>query len=91
MYWNSERSSSHFNIFFRLSEVRYVRFLTDNSTVVAYIFRQGETRSSRLCREAYHLRTWCICHGFDLLAVHLPDVDNVLANSLSRQRLCLSD
>jgi hypothetical protein len=58
---------------------------SDSMTVVAYINKQGGTRSVSLCREVSKLLRWCTIRGITLLAVHLPGRDNVLADALSRR------
>ena len=82
-----------------LSHVRHkvIRLMCDNSTVVAYIRREGGTRSFQLTRLTIRLLRYCDRHGIQLLPVHLPGSRNVTADALSRvgQTLmtewCLSD
>ena len=54
---------------------------SDNSTVVAYINRQGGTRSTSLCFRTWSLLLWCqsIC-----TSLHGPGIRNTLVDSLSR-------
>ena len=64
-----------------------VTLFSDNTTTVAYINRQGGTRSARLCR-----RTWDLlhlCRRWDILlrASHLAGKENVMADALSRGHL----
>ena len=63
-----------------------VRIQCDNTTAIAYINKQGGTRSGKLNDEALLLYSWAIQHHVKLVAVHLPGVDNVLADYLSRNR-----
>ena len=57
---------------------------SDNTTVVAYINKQGGTKSEPLCRETLSLLQWCQKRGIFLSAIHIPGIDNVLADNLSR-------
>ena len=57
---------------------------SDNSTTCAYINKKGGTRSRTLCQLAIQLWGWCLEQRVDLSAVHVPGVQNVLADSLSR-------
>jgi len=58
---------------------------TDNTTVLAYIEKQGGTRSSTLCALAWQI--WSLCHELhvSLSVRHIPGKLNVVADSLSRQ------
>ena len=60
---------------------------SDNTTTCAYINKSGGTRSRDLCQLALEMLGWCIDHQIELRAVHVPGVDNVLADFLSRQRI----
>jgi hypothetical protein len=57
---------------------------SDNSTVVAYLNKEGGTRSRPLCRRAMDLILWCRDQDIMLRAVHIPGIDNAIADSLSR-------
>ncbi|PIK40805.1 hypothetical protein BSL78_22343 [Apostichopus japonicus] len=57
---------------------------TDNTTVVAYINRQGGTRSERLCRLAWEVITAAEDSGTILRASHIAGKLNVMADALSR-------
>ena len=65
---------------------RSVLVRTDNTTVVAYINRQGGTRSKRLWSLTRLLLEWCMKHRISLQAVHLPGSQNSIADRLSRLR-----
>jgi hypothetical protein len=56
----------------------------DNSTVVAYINKQGGTQSPSLCMLAWKLLKWAIERDITLRAIHLRGKDNILADRLSR-------
>ena len=61
-----------------------VMIRSDNSTVVAYINKEGGTRSISLCRETILMFEWCIERNIQLLAIHIPGVENTKADCLSR-------
>ena len=61
-----------------------VLLATDNSTVVAYINKQGGTHSAEMCALLWKIMTWCHhCH-ITLKARHIPGCLNVMGNLLSR-------
>ncbi len=94
--WGPEHLSSHINVlelwavfnalqhFRPLVMGRAILVRCDNATVVAYINRQGGTRSGRLCALTWKLFHWCIRHRITLSAVHLPGEENITADALSR-------
>ena len=45
---------------------------TDNSTVVAYINKQGGTHSAEMCALLWRLMTWCPHYHITLKARHIP-------------------
>ncbi|KAK7105998.1 hypothetical protein V1264_017305 [Littorina saxatilis] len=57
---------------------------SDNTTVVAYLNKQGGSRSLPLSHRACEMLVWCHKHGMVLSAKYLPGKLNVLADSLSR-------
>ena len=57
---------------------------TDNSTVVAYINKQGGTHSAEMCALLWRIMTWCHHFPITLKARHIPGCLNVMANLLSR-------
>ena len=57
----------------------------DNSTVVAYVNKQGGTVSQALCLLASRLLRWTESFDVHLDARYLPGQDNVLADVLSRR------
>ena len=57
---------------------------TDNSTVVAYINKQGGTHSAEMCALLWRIMTWCHRFHIILKARHIPGCLNVMANLLSR-------
>ena len=57
---------------------------TDNSTVVAYINKQGGAHSAEMCTLLWKIMTWCHhCH-ITLKARHIPGCLNIMADLLSR-------
>ncbi|XP_073725558.1 kinesin-like protein KIF6 isoform X3 [Misgurnus anguillicaudatus] len=62
----------------------HVLVRTDNTTVVAYINRQGGTRSLQLHNLARKLIVWSAAHFSSLRATHVPGVLNMGADLLSR-------
>lgn len=64
-----------------------VKVLTDNSTAVAYLNKQGGTRSRALCRIAARIFEWAEVNISSLSAVHLKGEENVKADFLSRRPL----
>ena len=57
---------------------------TDNSTVVAYINKQGGTHSAEMCTLLWKIMTWCHHFQITLKARHIPGCLNVMADLLSR-------
>ena len=55
---------------------------------MSYINKQGGTHSLSLCKLALALWDWCDLHQITPTAVHLAEVDNVLADALSRGNYC---
>ena len=56
----------------------------DNSTVVAYINKQGGTHSAEMCALLWKIMAWCHHYKITLKARHIPGCLNVMANLLSR-------
>ena len=57
---------------------------TDNSTVVAYINKQGGTHSAEMCALLWKIMYWCHHYHIRLKARHIPGCLNVMADLLSR-------
>ena len=62
---------------------KLVRVRTDNTTVVAFINRQGGTRSRQLWTLTRQMLLWCLSEGISLQAVHLPGKLNTIADLLT--------
>ena len=56
----------------------------DNTTAVAYIRKEGGTKSTHLTKDATQLLNWCDLHRVTLIPVHIAGVRNVEADRLSR-------
>ena len=57
---------------------------TDNSTVVANIYKQGGTHSAEMCALLWKITTWCHHYQITIKARHIPGCLNVMADLLSR-------
>ena len=57
---------------------------TDNSTVVAYINKQGRTHSAEMCTLLWKIMTWCHHYQITLRARRIPGCLNVMTHLLSR-------
>ena len=62
-----------------------LRVHSDNTTAVAYINHMGGTKALVCDKEAHSIWCWCEQRNIQLVAVHIPGVENVMANSLSRE------
>lgn len=100
--WDPRLAQAHINllelwaVFFALKHFlqflqgRHVLVKTDNTTVVAYINRQGGTRSLQLHRLAQKIIMWSSTRLMSLRATHVPGVLNRGADLLSRGNLKIS-
>ena len=61
-----------------------VLIATDNTTVVAYINKEGGMKSGPLCALLWRILTWCTRKQVTLKARHIPGRLNVIADKLSR-------
>ena len=57
---------------------------TDNSTVVAYINKQGRTHSAEMYALLWKIMTWCHLCKITFRARHIPGCLNVMVDLLSR-------
>ena len=62
----------------------HVLVISDNTSVVAYLNREGGTRSRSLNDLVRPLVLWCMEHSITLQAAHLAGADNLQADALSR-------
>ena len=94
--WSVPESKLHINylelkaVFLALKEFQshcsghMVLIATDNTTVVAYINKEGGMRSGPLCALLWRILTWCTQKQVTLRARHIPGHLNVIADKLSR-------
>ena len=94
--WSVPESQLHINylelkaVFLALKEFQdlcvnqIVLVATDNTTVVAYINKEGGMRSGPLCALLWRILTWCSQRQVTLKARHIPGRLNVIADKLSR-------
>ena len=61
-----------------------VLIATDNTTVVAYVNKEGGMNSGPLCTLLWRILTWCTRNAVTLKARHIPGHLNVIADKLSR-------
>ena len=69
---------------------KVVAIIADNVTALAYIQKQGGTRSRTLTMEARELWTWAERNKTKLVCQFLQGKDNVVADSLSRSNQIIS-
>ena len=94
--WSVLESKLHINylelkaVFLALKEFqdlctdKIVLVATDNTTVVAYINKEGGMKSGPLCALLWRILTWCSQRQVTLKARHIPGHLNVIADKLSR-------
>lgn len=94
--WSSQMRLCHINYlelqavwlalqhFLPLIRGQHVLVRTDNTTVVAYVNKQGGLRSHQLHTLAHRLIVWACSHLLSLRATHVPGVLNRGADLLSR-------
>ena len=94
--WSLPESKLHINhlelkvVFLALKEFQdlcsnnIVLVATDNTTVVAYINKEGGMKSGSLCALLCRILSWCIRKQVTLKASHIPGRLNVIADKLSR-------
>jgi hypothetical protein len=64
-----------------------IQIQIDNSSAVAYINHMGGTHSKRMNSIAKEIWDWAIQRNIHLTAVHIPGLENVKADFLSRHFL----
>ena len=94
--WSLPESKLHINhlelkaVFLALKEFRTlvcnktVLIATDNTTVVAYINKEGGMKSGSLCALLWRILSWFTRQQVTLRARHIPGRLNVIADKLSR-------
>ena len=95
--WSVPESKLHINFlelkavllalkrFQHLVQGKVVLIATDNTTLVAYINKEGGMRSGSLCALLWRLLCWCNLRQIVLKARHIPGRLNVIADKLSCQ------
>ena len=95
--WSLPKSKLHINhlelkaVFLALKEFRTlicnktVLIATDNTTVVAYIKKEGGMKSGSLCALLWRILSWCTRQQVILKARHIPGRLNVIADKPFRQ------
>ena len=66
----------------KICQNNQVLIASDNTSVVAYINKQGGTRSAELCALMWRILTWC---SVTLRARNIPGSLSMIADSLSRR------
>lgn len=64
-----------------------IEICMDNTTAVAYVNKQGGTKSIALSSLAGELSNWCEVRKISLTASHIPGILNVIADQESRRGL----
>ena len=94
--WSEEEKMLHINLlemkalwlglqsFQKIFTAHRVTVMCDNSTVVAYVSKQGGTHSRSMCELTSRLLKWTESIDVHLEARYLPGQNNVLADLLSR-------
>ena len=95
--WSYEESELHINVLelkavlfafqclFRQTFNSSILIKSDNTTVVAYINKQGGTTSKVLCDLALELWAFCIHRNICIFSSHISGVSNERADELSRR------
>ena len=94
--WDTTEATLHINVqemlaalygikcFARTASNLHILLRSDNSTVVAYVNHLGGTKSRILSDIVRELWQWCLDRGTTITAQHLPGLENVRADFMSR-------
>ena len=94
--WSDKEAELHINVleglavlfafkcFYKSTYNSSILVRSDNTSVVAYINKQGGTGCSRLCDIALEIWEFCVSRNISISASHLSGVANVRADKLSR-------
>ena len=100
--WNDYEKLLHINVlelrairlglchFVEIVQGAVVAVFSDNTTALAYLNKEGGTRSPLLNAEARAILDWAEAHSVRLLTQFVRGVDNVVADGLSRRHQVLS-
>jgi ribonuclease HI len=103
MSWSGEEKERHINELEMLGAFNALRAFAgsmrnctvelklDNTTAVAYVNKEGGTRSTALNNLALDVARWCERRNIFLKAEHLPGVLNSIADREFRRRVDWSD
>ncbi|KAI9560527.1 reverse transcriptase [Daphnia sinensis] len=103
MSWSDEEKNRHINELEMLGAFNALRAFAgsrrnctielrvDNTTAVAYVNKEGGTRSASLNNLALNVARWCEVRNIVLKAEHLPGVLNSVADRESRRGVDWSD
>ncbi|XP_072219103.1 uncharacterized protein [Leuresthes tenuis] len=101
--WSPQHRWEHINVlelrkiylalqhFIPVLKGRHVLVRTDSTSAVYHINHQGGTRSKQGLQVSKQLLTWAFPHFLSLRAIHLPGIQNKVADVLSRQGLPQGD
>ena len=64
---------------------KVVLVITDNTTAVAYLRKQGDAHSRGLCNLAQDMYAWMAKNGVEVVCRHIAGRLNVIADGLSRE------
>ena len=93
--WSCSESLQHINIL-ELTAVKFgllslesflskeINVYSDNTSAISYINKYGGCHSAELNELSREIWFWCIDKGIDIKAIHVPGVENTLADDLSR-------
>lgn len=95
--WSSSEKALHINVlemravllalkkFAPQLQGQKLGLMSDNSSVVAYLNKQGGTKSADLCKATREVLQLAEFHAISLRANYIPGKKNILADSLSRK------
>lgn len=101
--WNQQESLSHINLLELEAVSRGLRafqeylsgwtvaVMTDNTTVVSHINKQGGTKSAEMCLNTIQLLEWAEAKHIQLTSTFVPGHLNVTADLLSRRNQTLKN
>ena len=94
-HWSEDQSQLHINILEMMAihlalkkTIKHIHhsfvMISDNTTVVSYISKQGGTHSPNLCIDVWEILHRCLEHNIVITVRHIPGRLNILADCLSR-------
>ena len=93
--WNLLQQTEHINVLEITAALMGLRSLikqeniqvileTDNTPTIAYLIKMGGTKNSKMTSISKKIWEWCISHKITLMPVHIPGIENVIADKQSR-------